>query len=126
MDIYREKLLDHYNNPRNFGTLVDADAKMKLENVSCGDTINMEIKVKDGKLADIKYTAEGCAVSIASASILSEFVKGKSLAEIQKIDLEQLQQLLGVQLSLSRIRCAGLSLETLKKCTGEVIANLTN
>jgi nitrogen fixation NifU-like protein len=126
MDIYREKLLDHYNNPRNFGTLPKADAVMKLENISCGDSISMEIKVKDGKLTDIKYIAEGCAVSIASASLLSEYVKGKALTEIAKIDIERLQQLLGVQLSLSRIRCAALSLETLKKCTDGIIANLPN
>jgi len=115
MNIYREKLLDHYNNPRNYGTLVDADAKIKLENISCGDSIEMQVRLKDGKLKDVKFQGEGCAVAIASASILTEYAKGKKLADILEIDLDKLQELLGIQLTLSRIKCANLSLETLKK-----------
>lgn len=116
MDIYREKMLDHYNNPRNFGGFVDKNAKIKLENLSCGDSIEMQVGIRDGKVDQVRFQGEGCAVAIASASILTEYVQGKTLEEVAKIDLEKLQDLLGIQLTLSRLKCANLSLETLKKC----------
>ena len=123
MDIYREKLLDHYNNPRNFGLLVDADAIIKLENISCGDSISLAVKVEKGVITDAKFEGEGCAVAIASASILTEYVIGKTVNEVKSIDLERLQELLGIQLTLSRIKCANLSLETLQKALKIIVEN---
>ena len=114
MDIYRENLIDHYNNPRNFGKLDDSDASVQEENISCGDSINMQIKIKGQNIEDIKFTGEGCAVAIASASILTEEMKGKSIDDIQKFSFDDLQKLLGVELSPSRIKCANLALEALK------------
>lgn len=126
MDIYREKLLDHYNNPRNFGDLLEADHTVELQNISCGDAIKMQLRVEKGVITDIAFTGEGCAVAIASASILTEYAKGKPLEEIQALDLEKLQEMIGVQFSLSRLKCAGLGLESLKKGVAESIANITN
>jgi len=115
MDIYREKLLDHYNNPRNYGELAKATASSKLENVSCGDAISMQLQLKDKHLQDIKFTGEGCAIAIAAASILSEYAKGKDVNFLQKLSLAELLELMNVQLTPSRLKCASLSLDTLKK-----------
>jgi len=123
MDIYREKMLDHYNNPRNFGGFIDGNATIKLENLSCGDSIEMQVSIEDGKLKEVRFQGEGCAVAIASASILTQYAKGKKVSEIAKIDLEKVQELLGVQLTLSRLKCANLGLETLKKCVVQELAN---
>jgi nitrogen fixation NifU-like protein len=114
MDIYREKLLDHYNNPRNFGKLVDANAIMELENVSCGDSLKMQLKLEKGNVKEVMFTGEGCAVSIASASILTEYIKGKTIKEVKAVDLDKLLDLLGVKLTISRLKCANLSLETVQ------------
>ncbi len=123
MDIYRETLLDHYNNPRNFGVLVDADAIIKLENISCGDSIELAVKVEQGRIAEVKFTGEGCAVAIASASILTEYVIGKTVDEVENIDMDRFLEILGIQLTLSRIKCANLSLETLHKALKKVVEN---
>ena len=123
MDIYREKLLDHYNNPRNYGKLVDADAIIKLENISCGDSIELYLKVENGKAVAINFEGEGCAVAIASASMLTEFAVGKTIEEIKQIDFDELQKILGIQLTLSRIKCANLSLETLQKALKSIENN---
>ena len=116
MNIYQEKLLDHYNNPKNFGELVAPDVAIELENVSCGDSIKMQLIVKEGIIEDIKFSGEGCAVAIGSASMLTEYVKGKKLKELANFTLDDLIDLLGIELTISRIKCASLSLETLNKC----------
>lgn len=124
MDIYREKLLDHYNNPRNFGELLGADAIIKLENISCGDTIELAVIVKNNIVESAKFQGEGCAVAIASASMLTEYIIGKKVSELASLDIDKLLEILGIQLTLSRIRCANLSLETLHKAL-KVIENKT-
>ena len=86
MDIYREIILDHYKNPRNFGHLTKPDAKVEEGNVTCGDRIIIEIAVKNGTLEDIRFSGEGCAISQASASMLTEKVKGMKLSGIKKLD----------------------------------------
>jgi len=118
MDIYREKLLDHYQHPRNFGRLDHADAEEALENVSCGDRIKLYLKLNGDKLESISFEGEGCAIAIASASILSEFVTGKDKKMLRNYQLDDLIKLLGVEFSPSRLKCASLSLETLKKALG--------
>ena len=86
MNIYQEKLIDNYENPRNFGILEKYSSKAKLENLSCGDSIEVFLKIDDSKIEDIKFSGEGCSVAIASMSVLSEFVKNKSIDDILKID----------------------------------------
>lgn len=115
MNIYGEKLLDHYNNPRNFGKLDKADATNKLENVSCGDSINVSVKLANGVIDDIKFTGEGCAVAIGTASMLFEYAKGKSIKFMLEFSLEDLLNLIGIELTISRLKCANLSLESLHK-----------
>jgi nitrogen fixation NifU-like protein len=113
MNIYGEKLLDHYSNPRNYGVLEMADSTNELENISCGDSIKVSVKLANGVIDDIKFTGEGCAVAIGTASMLMEYAKGKSIKEMMKFSLEDLLDLTGIELTMSRLKCANLSLETL-------------
>ncbi|MEW6003638.1 MAG: Fe-S cluster assembly sulfur transfer protein SufU, partial [Nitrospirota bacterium] len=104
MDIYRENILDHYKNPRNFGRLENPDASYEEGNPLCGDIIGMEIKkrkMEDGrwKMEEIKFWGEGCAISQASASMLTEKVKGKDIEEIKKITKDDILSMLGIELS---------------------------
>ena len=119
-DIYREIILDHFKNPRNFGKIKNPSASFSLYNSACGDKITMELKIKDKELGvkiieDIKFTGEGCAISIASASMLTEKVSGKDIKEVQKLKTEDVLKMLGITLTPTRLKCALLPLETLQK-----------
>ncbi len=120
MDIYREAILDHYKNPRNFGSLDKPDAKVEEGNVTCGDRIVMEIKVKrvtgyELRVTDIRFSGEGCAISQASASMLTEKVKGAKISSVMKLKTHDIIAMLGTSLTASRVRCATLPLEVLTK-----------
>jgi nitrogen fixation NifU-like protein len=120
MDIYREELIDHYHNPRNYGAMIDANVTIELENISCGDRIQMWVKIENGLIKEISFEGEGCAVAIASASILSDYAKGKTTKELIGLKLEDFLKMLKVELTISRIKCASLSIETLKKALNSV------
>lgn len=109
-----EILLDHYQNPRNFGHLENPDIVHEEGNPSCGDQIRIEIKIQDNKISDIKFTGKGCTISQASASILTEIVKGKTLDEIKKFSKEDMLNALGIPISPIRLKCALLGLKVLK------------
>lgn len=120
MDIYRELILDHYKNPRNFGFLDRFDAASEAYNATCGDKLRIEIRVKSQKskvksIQDIRFSGEGCAISQASASMLTESIKGKSVDRIMKLTREDVLVLLGTELTPSRVKCATLPLEVLQK-----------
>ncbi len=114
--MYREHLLDHYRNPRNQGTLADAEHFHDL-NPLCGDEIEMFVRFRDGLLEDIRFRGKGCAVSQASASLLTEAVKGKSRGAIEAMDREKMQELVGIQVTPARARCMMLPLSVLKTIT---------
>lgn len=113
-DIYQENILDHYKNPRNKGNIENATYKASDTNPFCGDKLEMSLKVKDNKIQDIKFDGVGCAISIASASILTEIIKGKDLQQVRNIAKQDLLNELGIELSAVRIKCALLSLKVLK------------
>jgi len=113
-ELYRDFILDHYRNPRNAGTLARPDASFEDNNPLCGDKIRMDIQLKDGIVSDIKFQGRGCAISQASASLLTETVKGKTLAEISQIGKEQVLENLGIPISAARLKCALLGLKVLK------------
>lgn len=113
MSIYQDIILEYYRNPRNVGHLKSATNQTSLKNPLCGDTIEMEIVEKDGVVQEIAYTGSGCAISQASASMLTDFVKGKTKDEIKKIDKDVITDMLGIELSPNRLKCALLSLEAL-------------
>lgn len=115
MDLYREAILDHYKYPRNFGHLNHPSKVFELHNVSCGDKIQMEIIIKDNKVTDIRFSGEGCAISQASASMLTEKVKGLSVDNIMALHTKDILQMLNTILTPSRVKCATLPLEVLHK-----------
>lgn len=115
MDIYHDLILDHYRNPRNQGRLDMPTHQAESANLSCGDTLHMEISVKNGILETVRFEGAGCAISQASASILAEYAQGKSSDTMLSFSMEDLLALLGIELSPVRLKCALLSLETLRK-----------
>lgn len=117
MDMYMERILELYKNPLNFGEISDAQVKKTDYNPSCGDMVSMFAKVKDGKIIDAKFKGHGCAISTASASLLTEHVKGKSISEIEKMGQKEVFALIGIDLSRnpSRVKCAMLPLTVLKE-----------
>ena len=113
--IYQDIILDHYRNPRNHGTLECYTHQAKGLNASCGDKLQMDILVKNDIIEEVRFSGVGCAISQASASLLTEAVSGKSIAEALALEPKNVLELLGVTLSPSRTKCGLLSLETLKK-----------
>jgi nitrogen fixation NifU-like protein len=111
---YREYILDHYKNPRNYGRLEHADVSHEEDNPLCGDVVGMDFRIQDGVIEDIKFHGRGCAISQASASLLTERIKGLSLDEAKKIDKDDVLGELGIDISPARIKCALLSLKVLK------------
>jgi nitrogen fixation protein NifU and related proteins len=114
-DLYVEELIDHYKNPRNAGDLKGAEIDHDGDNPTCGDMVHAYAKVKDGKLEDIKFRGKGCAISQASADILYEDLKGKKLDEVKKLNIQHVQDLLGIKLRPARVKCADLSLIVIKE-----------
>lgn len=112
-NIYREQLMEHYKNPQNRGKMEDAQVETNQSNPLCGDVIDMQLKVEDGKIKDIMFDGSACAVSIAASSVLTDVVKGQSMEEAKKMTKEELIDLLGVELTTSRVKCASLPLEAL-------------
>ncbi|MGH9991534.1 MAG: Fe-S cluster assembly sulfur transfer protein SufU [Nitrososphaera sp.] len=114
-DIYREIILDHYRNPRNKGKLPEADVSIHDSNPLCGDEIDIHLKVDGGEIKDIKFEGRGCAISQASASMLTEMVMGKPLTSIKDLSKDDILETIGLtSLGPARIKCALLSLKVLK------------
>ena len=115
-DIYREIILDYYRNPRNFGRLEKFDIHSRDTNPLCGDEIEMQVKVGEGqKIEEIKFTGKGCAISQASASMLTELAKGKELKWVKELSKEDVFKMLGnPDLGPSRVKCALLGMKVLK------------
>lgn len=115
MDIYREQIIDLYENPLNFGVLEPHDFSYEEDNPLCGDVVRIDVRLNEaGRVAEIRWSGEGCAISQASASLLTEEVKGMTLAEVRAFPKERLLEMLGVPLSMARVKCALLSLKALK------------
>ena len=114
-DIYREIILDHYRNPRNKGKLALADVSVHDNNPLCGDEIDIHLKIESDKVQEIKFEGRGCAISQASASMLTEMVMGKDLEFLKDLKKEDILENIGLtNLGPARIKCALLSLKVLK------------
>ncbi|EMA59050.1 SUF system FeS assembly protein, NifU family [Halorubrum distributum JCM 13561] len=109
-DMYRQQILDHYKNPRNYGELEDPDFTHVGENPSCGDTIRMDVDLDDdGETVEaVRFTGDGCAISMASASMLSERLHGMPVDELDALDTDDVTEMLGVDISPMRVKCAVL------------------
>jgi nitrogen fixation NifU-like protein len=114
-DFYKEYILDHYRNPRNFGHLEHPTAVAEDLNPLCGDKIQMELLVgDDGKVADVRFSGKGCAISQASASMLTETLKGKTLEEVAHLSHDVVLENVGIGISPTRMKCAMLGLKVAK------------
>jgi nitrogen fixation NifU-like protein len=113
-DFYRQNILDHYQNPRNFGTLERPDISAEDSNPLCGDKIRIDLRVKDGTIEEVRFSGVGCSISGAAASMLTEEVKGKTLEEVKRIGRDEVLEMLGIELGPVRLKCALLALKTLK------------
>jgi len=112
---YREQIIDLYENPLNFGELETADFSYEEDNPLCGDVVRIDVKLdENGRVAQVAWSGDGCAISQASASLLTEEIKGKTLAEVKEFSKEKVLELIGIPLSMARVKCALLSLKVLK------------
>ena len=112
--IYREIILEHYKNPSNKGTLDPADFTYEDVNPLCGDEIRIDVRVQNDRVSEIRFSGRGCAVSQASASILTEMVEGMTLNEIKALGRGALLEEIGIPVSPARMKCAMLGLKVLK------------
>lgn len=118
-DLYRERILDHYGHPRNEGVLEDADMSCERENPLCGDVVRLDIKVEDGKVSEAMFSGQGCVISMASASMFTEEIRGKTIEELKEMDEEDVLGMLRVDLGPSRFQCGVLPLRVLQGCLRE-------
>lgn len=109
-----EYLLDHYQNPRNYGALPDADVHLEGGHPGCSDVVTIYLKLRDGRVQDISFEGQGCTISQAATSILTEHVKGMPLDEVRQVSHEFLTDELGEEVLQTRPRCATLGLDTLR------------
>ncbi|WP_310549766.1 Fe-S cluster assembly sulfur transfer protein SufU [Paenibacillus glufosinatiresistens] len=130
-DLYRRVIMDHYKNPRNRGLFEDDSLKVELNNPTCGDRITLQLKVEDGRVKDARYAGEGCSISMSSASMMTESVKGRTVEEALDLasrfsrlmqgeevnfdDYEDIEALAGVNKFPARIKCATLAWNALRK-----------
>ncbi len=112
-----ETILDYYQNPRNYGEMEDADVSLQGGNPGCGDIVTMYLKFNDGKLDRVTYTGEGCTISQAAASMLTESLPGYTIEQIQEMDYHIIEDLLGEELVKTRPKCSTLGLDTVKFAT---------
>jgi nitrogen fixation NifU-like protein len=114
-DLYRQQIIDRYKHPLKRGVLDPHDFSFEDENTLCGDHIRMDVRLdSDGRIREAAFSGNGCAISMASADLLAEFVEGKELEDVRRIGKEQVLELLGIELSPIRLKCALLPLKVLK------------
>ncbi len=131
--LYRQVIMDHYKNPRNHGKLDDEAVTINMNNPTCGDRIQLFLKIEDGKVADVKFNGEGCSISQSSASMMTEAIKGLSVQDALKmseifstmiqgkeydaegLDLGDIEALQGVSKFPARIKCAALAWKAMEK-----------
>lgn len=113
-DLYLGFILDHYKKPHNFGTLENPDITNEEENPFCGDRIRIDLRLRGGRVADIRFKGQGCAISQAAASILTDMMKGEPLERVKTFSKEEMLEALRVPLSPIRLKCGLLALKVLK------------
>ena len=118
-DLYRAEILDHYRNPRNFGSLEPSDVSSEDDNSLCGDRIRIDLRLDGDTIADIRFTGSGCAISQAATSMLTELVKGRDIATVHSLTGDDIVHELGIPISPARMECALLGLNVLRAGTAD-------
>jgi nitrogen fixation protein NifU and related proteins len=113
-DLYREEVLDHYKHPRNHGTIEDADAHADGMNPLCGDEVSIDVAFDRNSISEVKFSGQGCAISVAATSMLTELAIGKTVDEAAALELDDLLAETPIPLTPVRLKCAILGLTTLK------------
>jgi len=124
-ELYQEQILDHYKNPRHKQELKDATFHNHQLNPSCGDELTFYVKIKKDKTITVTFQGHGCAISQASASLLTEYLNNKTLEEIKSLTDHDIYSLLGIPISPSRTKCALLSFVTIKNGLNIYLNNST-
>lgn len=121
-DLYREQLLDHYHNPNNYGKLEDPDIEIEMDNPTCGDMVHLTAQLNDdGRIERVMFEGQGCVVSMAASSMLTEELVGKTPEEVDAMGLAEVQEMMGgIRLSMGRVKCALLSLNAVKQGLREI------
>lgn len=114
-DLYREHILELYKSPENYGELKDANKKATDYNTLCGDEITIHLIVKQGKIQDVRFSGSGCVMTIVSASMLTNKIKGMNVKDIEKLDKSDVLKMLNLKLNPSRVKCAMLPLDAVKR-----------
>jgi nitrogen fixation NifU-like protein len=112
---YREYILDHYRDPRNYGTLEHPTAHAEDSNPLCGDQVSMDLLVEGERVTAVRFRGRGCAISQAAASMLTEMIEGRTLPEVLRLGKQDILDALGIPISPARTKCAFLSLRVLHK-----------
>ena len=115
---YTKAVFEHFQNPRNMGEMKDADGVGTVGNPSCGDVLKVMLKVKDDKIKEIRFQTFGCAAAIASSSMMTTLVKGKSLDDAKKITNKDVAKALG-QLPPIKVHCSNLAADALKSAIAD-------
>jgi nitrogen fixation NifU-like protein len=114
-DLYREQILEHYKRPHNFGALETADLEFEDNNPLCGDELRVQLVLDDERrIQEVAFSGHGCAISQASASLVSDEIKGMPVDDLLKLDRQFVLELLGIDISATRMKCALLSLKVIK------------
>lgn len=112
---YREYILDHYRNPRNYGKLEHPDAHAEDSNPLCGDQLAIDLQIEGDEVTSVRFQGRGCAISQSAASMLSEMIEGKSVEEVVRLGKDDVLEALGIPISPARTKCAFLSLRVLHR-----------
>lgn len=112
---YREYILDHYRNPRNYGKLEHPDAHAEDSNPLCGDQLAIDLQIAGDQVAAVRFQGRGCAISQAAASMLSEMIEGRTVEEVVQLGKDDVLDALGIPISPARLKCAFLSLRVLHR-----------
>ena len=124
-DLYRDEILEHYRRPHNFGTLEHPDIVQEGSNPLCGDRLTLMLDVdEDGVVRDVAFTGRGCAISQASASMLTDRLRGETLAQAAALTRQNVLDDLGIEISPARLKCAILSVDTLHRALKGVVADV--
>jgi nitrogen fixation NifU-like protein len=115
LGMYAEELIYSYEHPRNKGVMKDPDAQMHEENISCGDRITVYLKISGDRVEDVRFDGSGCVISMGTASMLTDFLRGKTLAEVEAFGKDRLLELISIDPGPVRIHCATLSLRAIRK-----------